>query len=180
MNQQANEKTTNIQKTCCLSCCVVTGIVLLFALVCLLSIYYRYNHVEIGENKETSPMFYTEKGKNYSYAICYPLSYFEFTISESDFLDWCEEQSWEPVEIKSLPSYEIPVSIARYCCFKKEHKECYAWTGKCQIDPSGKTDKACFCTSDDGYFCHLNKPERNIMYDRKKQRCYILWHRRSG
>ena len=185
MNQQADEKTKKNKNTCGCVCCSVAGMVLLFLFVCLSMTYYRYSHKEIRENEATSPYCYAEKGMNYSYCIAYPSSQFEFTISEPDFLDWCEENSWESVEIKSIPSasqdasLSLPVTIVRYCHGKAEHKECFPRLNKCQIDPTGKTDKACFCTLDDGIY-YRQGSSFFVLYDRDKQRCYIYWHRRSG
>ena len=134
------------------------------------------------------------------YYYSYLNRYFEFTISEPDFLEWRTSGKfpWEPVEIKSLPSLpkpekqwvdrqngdwklvnsrrEIPLFIVRYCHKKAEHENCNPWDEKCSIDPTGKTDEACFRILDDGYYYQTSRRNGGgvyVLYDRENQRCYI-------
>ena len=134
----------------------------------------------------------------------FPREYMEFTISEQDFLDWGKIQNdrgwdWKLLEIENLPSLatpanpdrkdkdawpvinrrqgeKIPLSIVRYLHGKKEHNECKPWSDRCQIDPTGKTDNACYRLVDDGYYFEKTWPSGAhdyFLYDREKQRCYF-------
>ena len=202
MNQQTTQNSG--KKNYGLACCAVGCAVPFFlVLVLLVSIIYRFTYQDFGENKATAPMFYAEKGSHFCYDWAFGNRYFEFTIAEQDFLDWCEKKDsryrWETLEIKDLPSLSapnrdwdddnawpvinerrgeaIPLSITRYNHRKAEHKKCDSrW--ECQIDPTGKTDDACRRLVDDGYYFegrHRNGGGVYVLYDREKQRCYIQY-----
>jgi len=150
-----------------------------------------------------------EKGRDFCYytpsPVIFPRVYMEFTISEQDFLDWGKsqlDQWWEPLEIKSLPllarppqpdrnnddawpavneqqGEKIPLLITRYIFGKEGHRECRSQGGLCHISPTGKTDSACFCFVEDGYYFQArgcNGGGYYILYDREKQRCYLNYH----
>ena len=145
MNQNTNDNNSEKNHGC--ACCAVgCGVPSLFVLVLLILFIYSVTHEEFGENMPTAPMYNAEKGNNFCYDWTYLNRYFEFTISEQDFLDWCKNCGWEPIEIESLPSLpspkwpdlsdgsawpminqklgdKIPLSIVRYCYRKAEHKE---------------------------------------------------------
>ena len=193
--------------------CIIAAIFVVFLLpllpflvYCSLTYYVRHVYKDFGEDEATSPMFYAEKGKKFSYNISFPCYQFEFTISEADFLDWCRDKEfpWEPFEIKDISSRSprgyyfnkgggssvsifgesAPLSIVRYCHVKEEHKGCEPWQHKpyeskqqvCQIDPTGKTDKACFRIVEDGYY-YVHETY-HVLYGREEQRCYVFYRRR--
>jgi len=135
-------------------CCGLgCGIPLLFAIAFVVLFLYAVNYTKLGENEDTSPIFYTEKGSNYSYFYSYMRWYCEFTISEEDFLDWCSNREFpfEVLEIKDLPSLpkhdrrlheltddelpmiherrggRIPLSIVRFSSRKPEHENCKSY-----------------------------------------------------
>ena len=201
MEPQTNEKTKKKRKkrtgyTCCAVGC---GSALLLFVVFVILFLHAVNHTEFGENEATSPIYYTEKGSNFSYYVSHLHRCCEFTISEQDFLEWCKER-WEPIEIETLPSppktklwherdeddfpiineqRKVPLRIERYSYVKPEHEKC--WSLNCQVDPTEKTDAACFRSVDDGYYYEQRRQTSGgvyILYDRSNQRCYIDWSRR--
>jgi hypothetical protein len=200
MDNQEEKKTDGKKKMSGCACCALGCGVPLCAFVFLFLFYIAYH--EFGENKETAPMYYVETGSNFCYSWTYVNRYFEFTISEQDFLNWCEnrENQWKPIEIKTLPELpkddrgpwdladgetldnqrrEIPLLFRRYNRSKSEHKDCDPRYKKCQIDPTGKTDNSCFCLLDDGYYYESRRSSGGgvyVLYDREKQRCYIEWN----
>ena len=192
MHKQAKKKIDR-KKVGCACCAIGCSTPVLFVLVFLYMFYRVASREEFGENRETAPMFYAEKGGNFCYYWTYLNRYFEFTITEQDFLDWCSDGNWKPIEIKSLlllPEVRnndddwpvvnerrgSPLSITRYTCGKAEHTECSSRYGECRIDSTGKTDEACFRLVDEGYYYehrHSNGGGVYILYDREKKRCYI-------
>ena len=206
MDKSATQNTDKKKKFYGYACCAVgCGMPCLFVLTLLLTFIYSVNYEDFGENMATSPMYYTEKGNNFCYDLTFLNRYFEFTISEQDFLDWCKDRDeryrWEPIEIQILPSLptsnkdrnddsvwpiinekrgsKIPLSITRYNHRKTQHEQCPRWK-ECQIDPTGKTDDACFRLVGDGYYFELRGSNGGgvyILYDRERNRCYIEYHR---
>lgn len=192
MEHQAKDKKK--VNTLTIGCGIILLIVLFFVVPFVTAIRYH----EHGENKPTAPIYNAEKGKNFSYDFSFMHQFCEFDISEVDFLDWCKtkEISWELVEIETLPSLpevdrnklprinhqrNIPLLIARYCCRKTEHEECYPWTEKCQVDTTGKTNKACFHIVENGYYYESrwsNSGGVYVLYDRENSRCYIHVNKR--
>ena len=171
--------------------------VLVFALMIYTFVWYAMYYHKFGENQARAPKFSPAKGTNFSYDVTYSNSLIEFTIAEIDFLDWCKKNDWSPVEIKDVPSLpkvvfdrdndaawprineeqggEIPLAIPRYKYKKPEHERC-RYGEECQIDPTGKTDEACFRLVDDGYYHERRARSMGgfyILYDRENNRCYV-------
>ena len=182
------------------ACCAIScgAPVLFFALMISAFVWYVGYYHSFGENQAGAPVFSPAKGTNFSYDVTYSRSHIEFTIAEVDFLDWCKKNGWTPVEIKDVPSLpkvvfdwdndaawprinegqggEIPLAIPRYKYRKPEHERCNSYDKKCQIDPTGKTDDACFRLVDDGYYYERRARSMggvHILYDRENNRCYV-------
>ena len=201
MDQQAQENVQRKRLKGCACSAIGCGLPLLTFILMVASFVWHvgYYH-EFGENQASAPEFNAEKGTDFSYDVTYSWSYIEFTISEPDFLDWCRQRNWKPVEIKDLPSLpkvesdwekdsdwpringaqgdKGPFSIPRYSYKKPEHERCnkYDHNQRCQIDPTGKTDDACFRSVDDGYYYETRQRSAggfHILYDRENNRCYI-------
>jgi hypothetical protein len=142
-------------------------------------------------------MFNAKKGTNFSYDVTYSRNHVEFTIAEQDFLDWCKQLGWTPIEIKDLPllpevEYDWdndaawprineqqgnkgPLIISRYNCRKPEHERC-KYGQECLVDPTGQIDDACFCSVEDGFYYECRRRSCggvHVLYDRENNRCYI-------
>jgi len=206
MNQQPEQKTNNKRKTYGYACCCTIGVIGcgMPVLMCILGFlmltgFRNIFHTDYGENMETCPFLEAEKGSNFCYYDTFNNRWCEFTISEAEFLEWCKnrESPWIPVEINSLPTLpkeergtrdlasgeyilnarrEITLSIERYNRVRSEHEKCAGRYKECCIDPTGKTDDACFHMLDEGYYYERRYSSGRgiyIQYNREKQRCYV-------